>query len=314
MIMSNGFKNLSGKSKSLLDRVSVNKGVSEMAGMSMPHDTGAFGNIMPHPKKSKSLMPQDINDEKNLGEQKAELYSKLANDAQFVADRQRRYSDEAEEEKEFSEKDKQEAEEKGQIARQMDDEQELELDDEFVDYRDDVADIFEERAKKLKNFQKTAHLMMALQKLDSQGEEGINAGFGHQEKVFDKDGKVIEDKTHISDKDQSLYVPEDIENEKGLVYKASYENPTEGQSWTDEKTPVEDSFYLPTKISNETNDNDKNAKKKKKEADKAQREYFGKVPDNESDQGKARVNQNYNVGTIENAQIGNQGGVGGKGV
>jgi hypothetical protein len=158
-------------------------------------------------------------------------------------------------------------------------------------------------------------MLIALQKLDSAGEEGINAGFGHEERVFDKDGKVIDEdkKKTISDKDESLYVPEDIENEKGLVHKASYEPTAEGQSWTDEDSPHEDSFYLPTKIDTESNDTDKAAKKKHKDADKAQREYFGKVPDNASDQGRARVKQNYNTGAMENAQIGGQGGVGGIG-
>jgi hypothetical protein len=200
-----------------------------MAGDPMPHDTGAFGNIMPAKKKGLKLVPDDIEDEKQT----------LVGGA---------------------------------------------------------------------GIKKTRALLIALQKLDSQGEEGINAGFGHEEKITDCNGKVIKGKKNISDKDESMYVPEDLDNEQGLVYKASYEHISEGGSWTDETSPTDDSFYLPAKINNESSDTDKKAKKKKEESDKAQREDFGKVPDNASDQGKARVNQNYNVGTIENAQIGNQGG------
>jgi len=225
------FKNLSARSKSLLNRATIDKGVSEAAGMPMPHDTGAMGNIMPAKKKGLKLVPKDIEDEKQT----------LVGGA---------------------------------------------------------------------GIKKMVSMLIALQKLDGAGEEGINAGFGHEERVFDKDGKVI------SDKDESLYVPEDIENEKGLVHddvprvrmkKASYENTTEGGSWTDETSPIDDSFYLPAKIKNENSDTDKKAKKKKEEADEAEHKYFGKVPDNPSDQGKARVKQNYNTGQIENAQIGGQG-------
>lgn len=223
------FRDLMTKSKVILDRISIDKAISELAGDPMPHETGAMGNIMPKKKGKLKLMPKNIEEERPLGPNK--------------------------------------------IVRQM----------------------------------------AALKKLDSAAGIETNAGFGHEERVFDKDGKVIKEGKNISDKDESLYVPEDIINEKGLVHKASYENIAEGGSWTDETSPIDDSFYLPAKIKNESNDTDKKAKKKKKEADKAQREYFGKVPDNPSDQGRARVKQNYNVGTIENAQIGGQGGANGIG-
>jgi len=217
---------------SLLKRVGVDKCLSEMAGMPMPHETGAMGNIMPKKKKKLYLMPKDIEDEK--------------------------------------------------AAR--------------------VGGV---------DVEKTFGMIRAIQKLDSQGEEGINAGFGHQDNPSKKEDKKI------SDKDESLYVPEDIDNEEGLVHKASYEQVSEGGSWTDETSPIDDSFYLPSKIRDESSDTDKGekAKKDKKEAEEAQQEYFGKVPDNASDQGRARIKQNYNVGTMENAQIGGQGfGEGGGGI
>jgi len=158
-------------------------------------------------------------------------------------------------------------------------------------------------ADEKRGLNKTCRMFLAIQKLDSQGEEGINAGFGREEKSDDE----------VSDKDESIYVPEDIKNEKGLVYKASYEHVTEGVTSTDETSPADDSFYLPSKIRSENGDTDKEAKKKDKQTKDAQSQYFGKVPDNPNDQGRARVKQNYNVGTIENAQIGNQGGMGGIG-
>jgi hypothetical protein len=156
---------------------------------------------------------------------------------------------------------------------------------------------------------KTVALLFALQKLDSAAGIETQAGFGHEERVFDKEGRVIKGKKKVGEKDESLYVPEDIENEKGLVYKASYEQVAEVQSWTDENSPADDSFYLPLKISNENNDTDKGkaAKKKKKDADNAQKNYFGKVPDDANDQGRARIKQNYNTGGLEMASVGGVG-------
>jgi hypothetical protein len=156
---------------------------------------------------------------------------------------------------------------------------------------------------------KTVALLFALQKLDSAAGIETQAGFGHEERVFDKEGRVIKGKKKVGEKDESLYVPEDIENEKGLVYKASYEQVVEGQSWTDKTSPADDSFYLPSKIRDENSDTDKGkeAKKKKKDADDAQRNYFGKVPDDASDQGKARPKQDWNTGGLEMASVGGVG-------
>lgn len=125
----------------------------------------------------------------------------------------------------------------------------------------------------------------------------VNGGFGTTPEDEDEE-------------DEDLLMPKQISSEeRGTVTKASYEYVASDTSYTDESNPSEDAFYMPESIKMETNETDKKAKEKEKKKKELEENTFGNIDENVSDQGAARVKQGYNAGTIESAQIGNQGGV-----
>lgn len=124
----------------------------------------------------------------------------------------------------------------------------------------------------------------------------VNGGFGTTPKDEDED-------------DKDKFMPEKISSEKkDVVGKATYEYVAANTSYTDESNPAEDAFYTPEDIKLESKETDKNAKEKEKKKKELEENSFGNIEENISDQGAARTKQGYNTGTIESAQIGNQGG------
>ncbi len=82
-----------------------------------------------------------------LGTTDPKKLEKEANDLQFVAGRQKRYSKEALKEKKFSENDMKQAMKEGEPARAEDDRNELEIDQEFSEYREDVSELYNGEAE-----------------------------------------------------------------------------------------------------------------------------------------------------------------------
>jgi len=128
-----------------------------------------------------------------------------------------------------------------------------------------------------------------------------NAGFGTSDA---QKGEKEEDKKSL---------PEKVSSEKGFdrktfsVTKASYEYIAGEGSYTDESNPSEDVFYLPENVEMESGDTSEKAEEKDKKKKELEEEGIDVDDENVSDAGAARQKQNYNVGTMENAQIGNQG-------
>lgn len=128
-----------------------------------------------------------------------------------------------------------------------------------------------------------------------------NAGFGTTDA---QNGEKEEDKKSL---------PEKVSSESGFkrksvnVSKASYEYIAGETSYTDESNPSEDVFYLPENVDMESNDTSEEAEEKEEKKKELEEEGIDVDDENVSDAGAARKKQNYNVGTMENAQIGNQG-------
>jgi len=164
-------------------------------------------------------------------------------------------------------------------------------------------------------FKKTFFMIEAMKDMD--GGPVTQAGFGLTDSVKPVDNSVMPKDVSrekpfttkkVSQKQPESKISAEVKLSNSSLDKASYEAVAGEYSYTDETSPKDDSFYLPGKINgNESNDTSKDAKKKKSKTDELEQRYFGRMPERIGDQGKARANQNYNVGTIENAQIGNQG-------
>jgi hypothetical protein len=157
---------------------------------------------------------------------------------------------------------------------------------------------------------KTFYMIEAMKNMD--GGPVTQEGFGFTEDMPKKEKSSVlptdvKSQTPFVRKpvQQKQILPE-ISNEVKLG-KASYESVAGPYSYTDETSPKDDSFYLPTKLDGENNDTKKDAKKHKKSTEELESKYFGRYSENVGDQGKARAKQQYNTGAFENSQIGNQG-------